>query len=359
MYHNMDLLPGLPNDMGLECLIRVPYRNLSAVNSVSRGWKLEIQLPEFWRQRKAAGFARRVIVMAQARVETTPEPMTMKYTATPVYRLTVFEPETGDWAELPLLPGFSNGLPMFCQVVGVGLNLVVMGGWNPVTWEVSKAVYVYNFVHATWRRGADMPGCRRSFFACASDLNRTVFVAGGHDEEKNALRSAMAYDVERDKWVPLPDMAVERDECKGSFHRGKFHVIGGYCTTMQGRFGASAEALDVSTWQWDMVQEDFLGTATCPRTCVDNGDGYIYMCQDNDVIKQTNSSWQVVTQLPTEVCNVAYVTAWQGKMLVIGSSKFSEPHKAFILDLNTYTWTNVNMPENFSGHVQSGCCLEI
>nr|GMC77639.1 F-box/kelch-repeat protein At1g80440-like [Ipomoea batatas] len=357
----MDLLPGLPNDMGLECLIRVPYRNLSAVNSVCRGWKLEIQLPEFWRQRKAAGFARRVIAMAQARVEKTREPVSMKYAATPVYRLTVFEPETGDWAELPPIPGFSNGLPMFCRVVGVGSNLLVIGGWNPVTWEVSKAVYVYNFVYATWRRGADMPGCRRSFFACASDHNSTVFVAGGHDEEKNALRSAMAYDVAGDRWVPLPDMAMERDECKGIFHRGKFHVIGGYDTAMQGRFGASAEAFNVSTWQWDEVQEDFLGTATCPRTCVDHDDddGYLYMCRDNNVVKQTNSSWQVVTQLPSDVSNVAYVTAWQGKMLVIGSSKFSEPHKAFILDLSTYAWANVNMPENFSGHVQSGCCLEI
>ena len=34
---------------------------------------------------------------------------------------------------------------------------------------------------------------------------------------------------------PLTDVARERDECKRVFHRGKFHVIGGYCTEMHGR----------------------------------------------------------------------------------------------------------------------------
>ncbi|KAL2499657.1 F-box/kelch-repeat protein [Abeliophyllum distichum] len=62
------------------------------------------------------------------------------------YRLTVFEPERGYWIELPPVPGYSDGLPMFCQLVGARLNLVVMGGLKPVTWEVSNSVYISTFL---------------------------------------------------------------------------------------------------------------------------------------------------------------------------------------------------------------------
>ena len=91
-------------------------------------------------------------------------------------------------------------------------------------------MFVYNVVSAKWRRGADIPGVRRSFFGCSSDSDQMVLVAGGHNDDKNALRSALAYDVAEDDWLPVPDMSMERDECKVVFQRGKFHVIGGYET---------------------------------------------------------------------------------------------------------------------------------
>lgn len=75
-------------------------------------------------------------------------------------------------------------------------------------------MYIYNFVSATWHVGVDMPGVQRSFFGCACDDDRMMFVAGGHDDEKNALKSVIAYDITKDEWIPLPDMAQERDECK-------------------------------------------------------------------------------------------------------------------------------------------------
>ncbi|KAI5660567.1 hypothetical protein M9H77_29360 [Catharanthus roseus] len=358
----MELFPDLPDDIGIECLIRVPYYNLSSVSSVNKRWKKEIELPEFWRRRKAAGFTRKLVVMAQARVDPTRITGGTKYSETPVYRLTICEPDTGYWAELPPVPGYSDGLPMFCQLAGVGTNLVVMGGWKPSTWEVSNEVFVYNFVSAKWRRGSDMPGCRRSFFACAADTDRTVYVAGGHDMDKNALTSAMAYNVASDEWVALPDMATERDECKGVFHGGKFHVVGGYITDMQGRFGTSAESFDLSTWKWDPVDEDFLEDATCPRTCVDAEDGRMYMCRRADLAAVTpegNSQWQTVAELPSDVRNIGCVMGWQGKVFVAGCPGLNELYRVYIWDSRSNTWTKVEAPENFSGHIQAACCLEM
>ncbi|XP_034696128.1 F-box/kelch-repeat protein At1g80440-like [Vitis riparia] len=355
----MDFIPGLPDDVARQCLIRVSYEKFSTIAAVCRVWKSEVEDPDFFRQRKTAGYTRPVFAMAQARVVPNRSSGGMKC-PTLAYRVTLLDLETGNWSELPPVPGFSDGLPMFCQLVGVESELVVVGGWDPDTWEISSSVFIYNFLSATWRRGADMPGARRSFFGCAaSGLERVVYVAGGHDGEKNALKSAQVYDVAKDEWAPLPDMARERDECKGVFHRGKFHVIGGYCTEMQGRFERSAEAFDFANWEWNKAEEDFLEDSTCPRTCVDGGDMGMYMCHAGEVVALQDSRWQTVDKLPAEIRHTAYMTTWEGKLLVIGCRSFGEAHVAYMLDLKSHRWRKLVAAEEFCGHVQSGCCLEI
>ncbi|OMO54187.1 Kelch repeat type 1 [Corchorus capsularis] len=353
----MELIPGLPNDIARECLVRVPYNKFSNVASTCKDWNLEIHLPEFFRHRKAAGCNKHVMAMTQARVNRNTI-SGLKCQSMPEYRIVLCEPDTGDWSELPPVPGMSDGLPMFCQVVGVGSNLVVMGGLDPETYELKNAVYVYSFISATWRRGADMPGVRRIFFGCASDSDRTVYVAGGHDGEKNALKSAMAYDVAANVWAPLPDMEKERDECKGIFHGGKFHVIGGYCTDRQGQFESSAEQFNTATWQWSPMQENLLRAGTCPRTCV-AAEGNLYMSRGGEVARLEGETWKSVAELPADVYNTAHMTTWQGKLLVIGSPSFGEPHNAYVLNLGSYTWTRMQVGDEYSGHVQSGCYLEM
>ncbi|KAG8379904.1 hypothetical protein BUALT_Bualt07G0137700 [Buddleja alternifolia] len=346
----MDLIPGLPNDIGLECLIRIHYWDFSSVASVYRSWNGLIELPEFWRRRKASGLTRKVVVMVRCRFDPC------RGQEGQFYELALREPETG--YRNVLRPPIPYGLPIACQVVGVGLNLVVMGGLNPKTLEVMNDVLVYNFVSATWRRGAKMPGHKRWYFACASDSNRMVFVAGGHDDKRRALKSAIAYDVAEDKWMVLPDMARERDEPKGVFHHGKFLVIGGY-SAKKHIFGTSAESFDVATGQWDPVQEGFLNSETCYRHCADDGDGKLFKSRGDYVEELQGSTWQLVAKLPTRVGCISYMIAWQGKVLVIGSETHFEPYKSFILDLKSSKWESVEKEYEFLGHVESGCCLEL
>ncbi|KAF2301337.1 hypothetical protein GH714_022931 [Hevea brasiliensis] len=318
----MELIPGLPDDVARDCLVRVVHRQFSTVVSVCKAWRTELDLPEFHRRRKLTCNTQKLVVMAQARVDRKEDSKVVKYRVSPVYRLTLVEPDTGDWCDLPPIPGFSDGLPMFCQVVSVGSDIVVLGGLDPATWEVSGSVFVFNFVSAAWRRGSSMPGVRRSFFGCASDSDRMVFVVGGHDGEKNALRSGIAM-------------------------TGKLHVIGGYCTEMQGRFEKNTEVFDFATWKWNDMQDNFLETAICPRTCTSGDDG-MYMCHAGDVLALKGTMWQAIAKLPCDVSNIAFVETWQGKLLVIGSAGFGEPHMAYVLDLKKYRWTK-GTPEQYSG----------
>lgn len=356
----MELISGLPEDVARDCMIRVSYHQFPTVASVCKGWKTEIHTPEYHRQRWSKGQTQKVLVMVQARVEPDNNGTgSTKRLTNPDYRLSVFEPETSAWSELPAPPG--SGLPVLCQLAGVGYDLVVLGGLDPDSWKASNSVFVYNFLSATWRRGADMPGGPRTFFACASDSCRKLLVAGGHDDEKNALRSALAYDVVVDEWVRLPDMAAERDECKAVFRRGVFTVVGGYTTEAQGRFGRSAELFDVATWRWGQVEERFLDCATCPRTLVDGGDeeGVVYMCCGGDLVAMKGDTWRKMARVPGEMCNVAYVGSFDGAVLVIGSSGYGEVHVGFVFEVKSCSWRKLESPEGFMGHVQTGCILEI
>ncbi|CAD6247098.1 unnamed protein product [Miscanthus lutarioriparius] len=154
--------------------------------------------------------------------------------------MVLLEPVEGRWAPLPPPPWPSESLPLFCQVAAVDgadgqgrKRLVVVGGWHPETWAPTHVVFVYDFLTGAWRCGVPMPGPRRSFFTCLA-VGGAVYVAGSHDDEKNTLRSALAYDPNADAWAQLPDMAEERDEPRGicvvAGGGGRFLVVGGYPT---------------------------------------------------------------------------------------------------------------------------------
>ncbi|XP_072964338.1 F-box/kelch-repeat protein At1g80440 [Typha angustifolia] len=362
-----DLIPGLPDEVARECLIRVPYDQFPSVRSVCRLWMQEVESSSYHRLRKSSGLTRPVIALAQAEPALAQAGPAKKYSSsTTSYRLTLFDPATGTWDVLPAIPGLPHGLPLFCQLAAVGRELVVVGGWDPETWTASDRVYVYDFVSGAWRRGSPMPGPRRSFFACAaSDADRAVYVAGGHDEDKNALRSALAYNVVVDRWFPLPDMAMERDEPRGAFLGGRFHVIGGYATDAQGQFGRSAEVFDASAWRWGPVEEGRLEEATCPRTCVVAGDGRMYVCRAGHVTVSEGAAWRVVAEMPEEARVASAVAAvGEGKVVVMGSGCDGGTHVVCVLEENKMnkevTWTKKGaMPEEFSGHIQAACCVEI
>ena len=69
-----------------------------------------------------------------------------------------------------------------------------MGGWDPASYNPVIDVFVYNFTTRRWRCGND--------------------IAGGHDENKNVLKSAWVYDLRKDEWAELTQMSQERDECE-------------------------------------------------------------------------------------------------------------------------------------------------
>ncbi|CAK9220619.1 unnamed protein product [Sphagnum troendelagicum] len=259
------LIPGLPEEIALECLLKVSYKCHPCLQKVCRRWEKEVTDPLFYRERKKAGTTRHCVCMVQALVPEAVaaagvaggEGIELKLgkqdAATVLYGISVYDLQQRTWERLPMIPEFPQGLPLFCRLVSLDGKLIVVGGWHPWTWEALRCTYVFSFSTQNWSRGADMPRVR-SFFACAV-MGGSVFVAGGHDENKTALSTADVYNVDADRWESLPDMSEERDECAGVVFHGKLFVVSGYGTHTQGQFGSSADVLDPYTGSWSRRDE--------------------------------------------------------------------------------------------------------
>ncbi|CAL9101417.1 unnamed protein product [Musa textilis] len=354
-----DLIPGLTDDVARECLARVPFNNLRTLLSVCKLWRQELRDPTFHRFRKSIGIAQPVVVLVQ------PVPYFARPTMSGpvVHRLVVFETATGVWSSLAPCPCLPHGFPLFCRLAAVGTELIVVGGWKPPTWDTTDEVHVYDFLSGEWRRGSPLPSPLRSYFACAamhdSDKGcRAVYIAGGHDESKIGLRSALAYDLAGDSWKPLPDMAREHSECHGVILCGKFLVLGRY----------SAETFDTAAGSWGPVEEAPEEEGEYPALHVAREDGRIYRCLGREVMEQLEGGvWAKVADLPGEMRKARYAVAWDGKLMVMGFGHDCVV-SANILDMKATTtrattaaatWKKIEVPREYRGSVLGACCLFI
>ncbi|KAB5548526.1 hypothetical protein DKX38_011932 [Salix brachista] len=253
------LIPGLPDEIAMECLVKVPYQFHSNMKSVCHTWQHLISHPSFYQQRLKSGTSDHLVCLVQplppikdTTTTTTTEdddnPLDsnssynnkttkdedkqeqQRIHSPPQYALSIYNTTHNTWQRTR--PTEGSGIPMFCQCLALPSSgkLLLLGGWDPTTLEPVPHVFILDFIGTTgaacnWRRGASM-SVPRSFFACAVIGSSTVCVAGGHDSQKNALRSAEVYDVETDQWKMLPDMIEERDECQGLTWEGDSQVLG-------------------------------------------------------------------------------------------------------------------------------------
>ncbi|RID61236.1 hypothetical protein BRARA_E00403 [Brassica rapa] len=303
------LIPGLPSELAIECLVRVPYQFQSDMKSVSRSWRSLLSDSSFTKERQRCGKAELLLCLVQPLTPPNPaskavgetllgekevEDESPRVSGTPRFGLSVYNATMSTWNRVAF-PG--QQIPLFCECVAVQASgkILLIGGWDPETLQPVKDVYVLELAGEgsgrRWRKGASMNEAR-SFFACATVGSTKVYVAGGHDDQKNALRSAEVYDVEKDEWLMLPPMTEGRDECQGlamglqkahlnfdkdgplsahlcdGYTVGKelrFCVLSGYGTESQGRFRSDGEVYDPVTNSWSRIENVWPFPDASPR----------------------------------------------------------------------------------------------
>ncbi|GJY10230.1 F-box/kelch-repeat protein-like protein [Tanacetum coccineum] len=298
----LDLIPGLKHDIAVECLIRVPCGEIPSLKLVCKDWKTEMELPEFYRARNFEKKAQCVVILEQSLV-------------------------TRYWYNCRFDPAWISGY--------------------------FDSVLVFDFLSYKWRRGANMPGGHRWFFACAGDGNGTIYVAGRYDVNENSLNSAWAYHVSTYTWTQLPDMPQERCYCKGLFNLGKFHVIN---RSAVDRHHQSLEIFDTSSRQWLLLGngDDADKIIISPTYCVQGTNCKPYTCSANDLVVLDYGNWKFVSRLPADVAIRPCITPFPGHLFLTSKPDYDNPHDAYILDLKDLIWTRLDVPLEYSGHVESG-----
>ncbi|KAK9672136.1 hypothetical protein RND81_12G079300 [Saponaria officinalis] len=173
---------------------------------------------------------------------------------------------------------------------------------------------------------------QESFFAAAA-VDGGVYVVGGHDARKNALRTAEVYDVEADEWRKLPEMAEERDECHGIVLKDennsvKFWVVSGYGTESQGRFRSDGEYYNPETNTWVKIENIWPYAGDSPKYTVVTGDSR-WMSVINGDVKEFDfeeKAWKTVNmgRIPKSVSgssSISMVDVGGGRMMVMGNGE--------------------------------------
>ena len=192
---------------------------------------------------------------------------------------------------------------------------------------------------------------KRSFFAVGADSGR-VYVAGGHDENKNALSSAWCYDLESDEWTELARMSQERDECEGLAVRGEFWVVSGYRTEGQGRFEGSAEVYEIDGGMWRRV-EGAWQEGRCPLGSVVGA----WREGESEV-----ACWGRGLN-PAVAGGARVVGLGEGKALAGLSGHQGGTREFYVAELKgggqIGKSEQINVPYEFSGSFQSTCLVEV
>jgi hypothetical protein len=357
---HVELIPGLPNDVAVDCLARVPHASHRALRRVCRRWRSATAAPAFASARAATGATEDLVYLLQFGNPCADDGGPKDAPgSTPAYGVAVYNVTTGEWRrELGAPP-----IPVFAQCAAVGTRLAVLGGWDPRTFEPVADVHLFDAGAGTWRRAAPMASAR-SFFACAEAGGR-VYVAGGHDKHKNALKTAEAYDAGADAWDPLPDMSEERDECDGmaTVAGDRFLAVSGYRTGRQGGFERDAEWFDPASREWrrlDRVRAPPSAAHVVVR-------GRVWCIEGAAVMEWMGArrGWREVGPYPPglKAGTARAVCVGGGEKVVVTGAVDGEGgggrHAIWVFEVKTKSWTVVKPPPEFAGFVFSVASLRI
>ncbi|RZS07756.1 hypothetical protein BHM03_00038641 [Ensete ventricosum] len=205
------LLPGLPDDLAIACLIRVPRVEHLNLRLVCKRWNRLLSGNYYYSLRKKLGMAEEwVYVIKRGRDGK------ISWNA--------FDPNNQLWRPLPPVPAdYSEALGFGCAVLS-GCYLYLFGGKDPSKGSMRRVVF-YNARTNKWHRAPDMLRKRHFFGSCV--VNNCLYVAGGECEgNQRTLCSAEVYDPNKNRWTSIAEMSTGMVPFTGVVYEGKWFLKG-------------------------------------------------------------------------------------------------------------------------------------
>ena len=270
-----ELIPGLPNDLAVSCLVRVPRMYHRKLRLVSRKWYRLLTSNYFFSQRIQFGMAEEWIYVIKRDRDRR--------------RLSwhTFDPRHQMWHPLPPIPPeYSEALGFGCAVLS-GYLLFLFGGKDRLKGSMKRVVY-YSPRTNRWHHAPEMLRRRHFFGSCV--MNNCLYVAGGECEGvPRSLRSAEMFDPSKNKWSFIADMSTAMVPFIGVVYKGRW-FLKGLGTHRQ----VMSEAYTPATDAWVPVSDGMVSGWRNP--CVPfNGHLYALDCPDGcklRVYDHITDSWK-------------------------------------------------------------------
>ncbi|KAH9317004.1 hypothetical protein KI387_018773, partial [Taxus chinensis] len=291
----------LPDDIGRECLLRVPLRSHSDMAAVCKRWKNTVKNPIFYQDRKKLGFSQHLIIVVD---EANPTSLCESG-----YRLSIYDPLQNSRQILRSVPTEFQHYSYNSYCVSVNHKLIVMG----LIKEAKEMVFVYDFSSGRWNRGADhLP--HRNYFCCSVDCEKgLIYVAGGRDKDNKELRKeASVYNVEENSWELLPSMTwgVDSTNYNSGFIDGKLLLV----CMWSGRL----QIYDTKTSVWKALNACALRHC---GLCMAAFSGLIHYFEwEAEVIEYNivENQWRVAGTVPDNLRIDGHAVVWRDKIFVWG-----------------------------------------
>ncbi|CAM8934904.1 unnamed protein product [Rhodiola kirilowii] len=211
---NKALIPGLPDELALLCLVMISHGYLGVLKCVCKRWRDVIGSEYYASYKSRMGRCGDWVFFWDGGIQ---------------HQWKAYDPEADRWHDMPSMPRLNDDSHFGFSCVSACNRFLVIGGAyandNPDNEPiVTNRVQSFDPFRQEWSEVATM-STPRAKFAC-SVIGGKVYVGGGCSSLfTDGLSSAEVYDPVNDRWDDLPPLPNPMAHCFGISYNGKFHIL--------------------------------------------------------------------------------------------------------------------------------------
>ncbi|KAK4775433.1 hypothetical protein SAY87_023394 [Trapa incisa] len=342
------LIPGLPDDVALNCLLRLPVQSHASCRAVCKRWHLLLGNKErFFNRRKEFGFK---------------DPWLFVFAfhkCTGKIQWQVLDLIHFSWHTIPSMPCKDKVCPHGFRCVSIPQEgtLFVCGGMVSDVDCPLDLVLKYEMQRNRWTVVNKMI-TPRSFFA-SGVIDGMVYVAGGNSSNLLELDSAEVLDPEKGQWIPIASMGTNMASYDAAVLNGKLLVTEGWLWPFY--VSPRGQVYDPTIDSWENMpvglREGWTGSSVVVQ-------GRLFVVSELERMKvkvydSETDSWDTIEgpPLPEQICKPFAVSAHDDKIYVVGRNlNVAVGHVSRVRSSEScgtkldflVRWQVVDAPENFS-----------
>jgi hypothetical protein len=344
------LIPGLPDDAALSCLLRLPVAAHAACRLVCRRWHhLLADKARFFSQRRALGLR-------------SPWLFTLAYhRCTGKIQWKVLDLGHLAWHAIPAMPCRDRACPrgFGCVAVPGDGALLVCGGLVSDMDCPLHLVLRYDVYRNRWTVVTRMLAAR-SFFA-GGVIDGRVYVAGGYSTNQFELNSAEVLDPDKGVWQPIASMGINMASSDSAVISGRLYVTEGCAWPFFS--SPRGQIYDPKIDQWEAMPVGMREGWTGQSVVID---GRLFVISEYERMKvkiydPETDSWDSVSgpPMPEQIMKPFSISCLDSKIIVVGRGLHvaighieKQPsggcHSGSRSSIYSISWQDVDVPKEFS-----------